>query len=209
MIARLSPSFALLLLLAFASSSAHAYAIRYATSPLGNLVTSDTVQVDLYLDADPGLQLLSIGVLWETDRLDLQPLASSSAPSILETVNPGPGEAASVDRLRDPWVEWPGDKPPGFSQVNVDYASAPDFFPAPASGTNIWLTSLVFHVIDGAGGVPVIDVTLGTSSNILQANGVVVDPADVPITLIPEPMNAVLLGLGIALAAAGGRRARG
>jgi hypothetical protein len=91
----------LLLLLSCVASTAHAYAIRYATSSLDALGTSDTVTVDLYLDAEPGLQLLSIGVLWETSRLAFQPLSSTSASYILYTPNPGPGEAGWVERFRD------------------------------------------------------------------------------------------------------------
>ena len=212
MISRLVSCVSLAVLLVCVGSDAQAWAIRYSTSALESLSTSDTVTVDLYLDADPGLQLLSIGVLWEETRLAFQPLASTSASYILYTPTPGPGQSGQVDRVRDPWSEWPGVKPPGFRQLNVDYwvpfHATLGFPPAAASGTDIWLTSLVFHVISGAGGPPVIDVTLGTSSNILQANDTVVDPDTVPITLIPEPVTGLLFALGLAGAVAGGARRR-
>jgi hypothetical protein len=194
-------------LLVAAASTADAYAIRYSVSPLGSLSTSDTIQVDVYLDADPGLQLLSIGVLWETDVLSFQPLASSSPSYILYTPSPGPGEAAWLEPTRDPWIEWPGLKPPGFSQVNLDFNTPLPIYPSPASGTNIWLSSLVFHVDDASGGPPILDVTLEAAGNVLHSYDVDVDPADVPITLIPEPATAAMLGLGLALALRRGRRA--
>lgn len=201
---------AISILLVCGSGTAHAYAIQYSTSPLGSLTTSDTVTVDLYLDADPGLQLLSIGVLWETSRLEFQPLASSSASYILYTPTPPPGQAGEVDRLRDPWVEWPGTKPPGFSQVNIDYttpfSSVEGFLPAAESGTNIWLTSLVFHVLDGSGAPPIIDVTITAAGNVIYANDAEIDPADVPITLIPEPATGLLVAMGLLVSVLGGAR---
>lgn len=192
----------LLLIVWLAAASADAYAIRYAVTPETNLATSDTVQLDLYLDADPGLQLLSIGVLWETNKATFQPLASTTPSYILYTPTPGPGQADRVEPLRDPWIEWPGDKPPGFSQVNIDF-STPDILPAAASGTHVWLTSLVFHVDNPLGLVDGFLVTLETSSNVLYSNDDYVDPADVPITRIPEPtsLGLLLLGIGVALRA--------
>ena len=59
---------ALALPLRLLASNAHAYAIDYVVSPTTGLTTSDTVQVDIYIDADQGLQLLSIGVLWRQTR---------------------------------------------------------------------------------------------------------------------------------------------
>jgi hypothetical protein len=193
-----------ILLVWLAAATADAYAIRYAVTPETNLATSDTVQLDFYLDADPGLQLLSIGVLWETDKASFQPLASSAPAYFLYTPTPGPGEADRVVPLRDPWAEWPGDKPPGFSQVNLDYSTpAPDLLPAAASGLDIWIASLVFHVDNPLGLVDGFLVTLETSSNVLYSNGVTIDPADVPITRIPEPasLGLLLLGIGVALRA--------
>ena len=77
---------------------------------------------------------------------------------------------------------------------------------APASGTNVFLTSLVFHVIDGAGEPPLIDVSLGTTSNILMANGALVDASQVPIRQLPEPLTGLFLGLGVAVSALAQRR---
>lgn len=209
---------ALLGLLA-AAGTARAYAIQYAVSSLADLQPSDTVQVDVYLDAEPGLQLLSVGVLWETDRLSFDPLASSMPATILYTSTPPLGFASYAEPLRNPWVEWPGDKPEGFSQVNLDFTTPFDlddpFPPAAGSGTGIWLSSLIFHV-DSAGAPPVIDVSLDAAGNILYANDEVVEvdgvwrstgpveiaSADVPITLVPEPTTALLLVLGVAGAAA-------
>jgi hypothetical protein len=95
--------------------------------------------------------------------------------------------------------------------MNVDFTTPPlAFLPAAGSGTNFWLTSLVFHVIDGAGAPPIIDVTLEAGGNVILANGVTLDPASVPITLIPEPSTGLLLveGLAAATLLRRGRRSR-
>ena len=81
--------------------------------------------------------------------------------------------------------------------------------PAAASGTGIYIATLVFHITPQfAGGTITLCITCG--GNILNANGanqgnVTLGP---DIVLVPEPTTAMLIGIGIlGLAAAGRRRA--
>ena len=207
---------------------ASAWAILWATSYDGSASNpSDTVTVDLILDAEPGLQLLSIGILWDAAAVSFDPASSTSPAVILESTSPGPGESSHVERARDPWVEWPGNRPAGFDQVNVDYlvpfSPVTGFPPAAASGTGISLGTLVFHV-ETAGLAPRFDVTLQAAGNILYANDVavdaegnviptqlgIVDISTVSITPLPEPDTSLVVaaGLLVAVAAAAGRGKR-
>ena len=208
-----------------AADSAQGYAFQYRVNlppqPPGNLalaVTSDTVSVDLYLDAEPGLNSFEIGVLWDDALYEYDP-SLNTAPSYI-LYDPDAGMAAASHLFPNgTWSEWPT-PPPGRAQANVRFLSSGGFdLPASASGQDIWVASLIFHVTQpvyldsfevslGVGGT---GVFVGGNRSTIPLEQL--DPADVPITRLPEPLTATLLGAAIALAAAFGfrvpRRARG
>ena len=105
--------------------------------------------------------------------------------------------ATSVYPLQNPAQTWPGDKPPDTLQVNVNFAEGA-INPAVASGSNIWIASLVFHVDDTSLASTEIAMTLEAGGNVLRSNDVEIDPATVPlsapiqVTFAPEPTAASL-----------------
>ncbi len=193
--------------------------------PLSSFTTSDTVTLDLLLDAEPGLQSFSVSVL-HNDVLGYDPVASASLPIVhaappasygttgarpayilyapgppAAALYPVPGSAA--------WPAWPS-PPAGKGQEKVDYATG-SLASTLASGTGIWIASLVLHVtaeFDTA------EIFLDPGGIIIQANGSAIDPASVilpePIVLtghaVPEPLTGLLMGAGLVVAAAASRR---
>ena len=103
---------------------------------------------------------------------------------------------------------------PGTEQVNINYTE-PAFRTTLATGTGIYVASMVFHVV-----ADFASETLAlafTTSNLIQTGVVVTDPAliglSAPITLtghagppVPEPTPAMLIGLGILGLGRAGRR---
>jgi hypothetical protein len=202
-----------------AAADADAYAISYDLFSGGERVPSysyvyayDTVTVDIYLDTEPGLNLFSLGVLWPTQQATFLAEASSGPSYIL--YSPGAamtGHAQWLEPYGFPWVEWPGDKPPGTSQVNVAFAGVP-LAPSLEAGTDIWVASLVFQVAYPPGYLYAeqIQLTLAAAGNAFVVDdGVFLGPADVPITRrIPEPGTAALVVGGVALGLVAQRRRR-
>lgn len=200
------------------SSGARAFAIEYEIQYDPDpyfLVPNETVQVDIYLDAGTGLQLLSFGVFYE-DFLTYDPVASAAlspkgpGPSgaqpsyILYSPPSGKGAATVLYPQHTPaFATWPN-PPPGMGQVNIDYAEA-SFSPAEASGTNIWIASLVFHA-NGFGPQADSVIQLGFSydaGHVIYANDHEIQFVDVPITLLnplPEPVTGLLLFVGVVVA---------
>jgi len=72
MLARRLPCVSFAALVVCVGSNAQAFAIQYRSSARDWMYTSDTVAVDLYIDAEPGLQLLSIGVHHRPDEAQHQ-----------------------------------------------------------------------------------------------------------------------------------------
>lgn len=215
-------------LLLFGATSASAFAVnmvsRFATS---SLTTSSIVVVDVFLDADPGLTLLSIGVLADDAYLNYDGPASSAIARCGACVGGGLSGAqpsyilytggknlSILYPLQTPhFVNWPGILPPGKEQVNINYTE-PAFKAAAASGVGIWIATLVWHVtqeFDTAS----IELSMVAGGNILQTGAIIIPPSDIalsgPISLtghLPEPTTAMLIGLGvIGLVVAGRRRA--
>ena len=218
-------------LLLFGAASASAFAINMtARGATSGLTSSDTVIVDVFLDADPGIQLLSVGVLYPGDGTVLYDGPGSAA---LTPIGSGPSGAQPSYLLYTPasgsfmamvpltilypqqtpyWLNWPA-PPPGQDQVNINYAEA-SLTPSLGSGTGIYIATLVFHIEPGFTGGSV-ELSLTSGGNVLQASGSIVDPNTVPLSapivltgVVPEPTTAMLIGLGVlGLAVAGRRRA--
>ncbi len=156
-------------LLSMGAGSASAYSLRIDRSDSNGTVTSsDTVIVDVYLDAEPGLFAFSVGVLYDPTELSYNGPASQALPP-----NPlGPSQntdgsqpayilyAPAAGSLAAVWLFpfftphrlW-GVPPPGLEQVNIDFlsikgASAPRLYQStPAAGTNIYIATLLFDVV--------------------------------------------------------------
>jgi hypothetical protein len=223
-------------LLLFGASSASAFALNWAArGSTTSLTTSDTVTVDVFLDADPGLQLLSVSVLFPDDgsltydgpasaALPPSSVGSSGAqasyilysPANMVAMTP----AVTIYPQQIPyWLYWTGTLPPGQQQVNINYADS-TFTGSGASGTGIYIATLVFHVEPGLVNSS-LEMALTSGGNILQAGGEIlassaVGPGTVPVGApivitgvpVPEPTTAALIGLGVlGLAMAGRRRA--
>jgi hypothetical protein len=222
--------------LLFGATSASAFAINWAPRGATNsLTTSDTVTVDVFLDAETGLQALSVGVLYPDDGTvaydaaasDALPpsgpgLSGSSASYILYT--PASGSmltampATYLVPQQVPWGNWPGNLPAGQLQVNINYAEVA-LSGATASGTGIYIATLVFHIEPGFTGAT-LQLCNTCGGNVLStAFGgppIVIAPGDIPLGApieltgvpVPEPTTAMLIGLGVlGLAVAGRRRA--
>lgn len=223
--------FSWLLFLAAPQASAFSYSMTSRT-PTSGLSVGDPVVVDVFFDADqPDVLIASVAVVGE-DVLRFDPVASALLPVIYPAPpasagtngsqpgyilhSPGAGDvpATWLESFRSPWIEWPGLKPPGTVQVNVDYLSNQflNGISAKATGTGIWVGSLLFEV--GAD-FATSEIQLAfTSSNVLALFTepdihTVIDPADIglssPIVLtgtLPEPTTATLIALGLAVSAA-------
>jgi len=213
-------------LLLFGATSASAFAINMvARGPVDSLTVSSTVTVDVFLDAEPGLTFLSVSVLADTDALlDYDGPASALAPAF-GPAGPGAqptyilytgGKGATIlyPQQTPNWLNWPA-PPLGKEQVNINYIE-PTFKAASASGTGIWIATLVWH-ITGAFDTAELALSLTSGGNILQTGPTIIPPSAVslsaPIVLtgvpvVPEPTTAMLIGLGIlGLGLAGRRRA--
>ncbi len=173
--------------------------------------TSETVSVDLYLDAEPGLNRFAVGVLWD-DALYEYDRGLSTGPSYI-LYDPGAGMAAAAYLFASPssFAEWPN-PPPGRGQTNIVFLSSGGLrLPASASGQDIWIATLVFHAAEAVREFDSFDVSLEVGGTVVFVGGTLseletLDPTDVPITRIPEPVTAVLLSAAIACVALFGLR---
>jgi hypothetical protein len=211
-------------LLLFGATSASAFAINMnLRGPASSYGTSDFVTLDVFLDADPGLTLLGINVIAaDTNILTYDPIASAAAPAS-GSAGPGGqptyilytgGKNSSIlyPQQTPAWLNWPA-PPPGAEQVNINYVE-PSFKAAAASGTGIWIATLVWHV-DQAFTSTSIYLSMTAGGGILQTGTVVQPPSTIalsaPVVItghVPEPTTAMLIGLGVlGLGIAGRRRA--
>lgn len=210
-------------LLLFGATSASAYAVNMTLrgSP-SSFATSSVVIVDVFLDADNPITLLSVGVLADDALLDYDAAASAAAPAsggagpgaqpsyILYTG--GKGATILYPAQTPAFLNWPA-PPPGQEQVNINYAE-PAFGSTSATGTGIWIATLVWHV-NQAFDTTQIALSLTSGGNVLQDGITVIPPSTVglsaPIVIsghVPEPTTAMLIGLGVlGLSVAGRRRA--
>lgn len=211
-------------LLLFGATSASAFAINMnARGATSSLSASSTVTLDVFLDADPGLTFLGINVLASDTNILTYSVADSVAspagggagagpyPSyILYTA--GKGSTILYPQQTPAWLNWPA-PPPGEEQVNINYAE-PAFGSASASGTGIWIATMVWHIDQDFTSTSVY-LSLTAGGGILQTGATVIPPSAValsaPVVLtgtLPEPTTAMLIGLGVlGLGIAGRRRA--
>jgi hypothetical protein len=223
-------------LLLFGATSASAFAINMvARGPVSSLGASDHVVVDVFLDAEAGLTLLGVNVLATDATLNYDGPASAAVarcvactgggtsgaqPSYILYTPAGPKNMPPATNLlpqqTPAFLNWPI-PPVGYEQVNINYAE-PSFAAAPATGTGIWIATLVWHVT-GEFDTAELIVSITAGGGIVQTGGIanptMIPPSDVtlsaPILLtghLPEPTTAMLIGLGVVgLVVAGRRRA--
>ncbi len=214
-----------------ASAYTHSFGARDAgglTTVLSSLTSTDTIVVDVFFDNVGGNPIVafSFGVVYDNPGLAYDKIASEF---LLAQGGAGPGAQASyilytpgagtvpttilypiVTPSFNTWVA----PAPGTNQVNIDYFE-PTFGAATATGSNIWIASLVFHIEPGyASGLIQLCATCG--GNALQTtiafvqfdeNDSVILGNPIALTVvIPEPTTAALIGLGILGLAIAGRR---
>ncbi len=214
-------------LLLFGAASASAFAVSMvARGATTGLQVSDTVTVDVFLDATGGITIFSVAVL-VSDPAVLSydgPASAALPPSGVGTSGAqqsyvlygGMGKSATylVPAVTPYFLTFPGSSPTGGPQINVFYTES-SLGTTTATGVGIYVATLVFHVVqDFAIDSETLQLAFLTG-NVIQDGTRVVDPSDIglsgPITLrgtIPEPTTAMLIGLGIiGLGLAGRRRA--
>jgi hypothetical protein len=220
-------------LLVFGAASASAFNITMTSSYDGVTVlgSSDTITVNVFLDAPTsGLQTLSVSVIVDSSALAYDAAASTALPInypapavIYGTTGNQPGYilystvpvamASAVAGLypqQTPFQTWPA-PPAGSQQVNINLANA-GFVATSATGNNIWLSSLVFHVIDAENHLSSTEIEVSVSNggntvfaNSVEQKGSTTTSAPIQVNL-PEPTTALLIGFGLLGLGLAGRR---
>lgn len=166
-----------LVVLPAAGANAFALDLRLNSLSAGQdtpLVPGNAVLVDVYLDAEPGLEFLSVAVLFDDDGiLEYLPDESTTPYYILYT---GGKASTYLVPTWDPPRIWTGPEPqvPGKLQVNIDYQPN-TFRPAVASGMGIWIATLWFEVAEVGDGETEIELTLDAGGTIVKVHGERVD----------------------------------
>lgn len=143
-----------------------------SADPANLLEPGDDVVVDVYLDAEPGLEFLGLAVIFDDDEILSYDPGSSSMPTYI-LYNAGSGtflEPNVVNPGVDPPHYWNGINLPGKRQIIIEYLE-PSFRSALASGTNIWITTLTFPVTQIGDGDSTLELTLDAPATIAQAFG--------------------------------------
>jgi hypothetical protein len=161
------------------------------------LSTSDVVIVDVFLDADGPVSIVSVAVVNSNpDAVRYDGPASAALP-----VHPGAGTFGNSTGAQSsyilyeplargsnylvPWVLSPyfltyPPETPGTEQVNVAYHER-ILGTTHATGSNIYMATLVFHVLQD---FSIADLTLEfTSSNLIQAGSVTVPASSVSLSV--------------------------
>ena len=180
----------------------------------GFLHTGDTVQVHVYLDAEPGLQVLALAILYDGGleydagaSVALPPKGrgeSGAQPSYI-LYSAGKPAIAVYPQQTPAFDPWPN-PPAGREQVNVNFAE-PGLRPARVGGYGLWIASLVLEAKQPFFTEPDIELSLDESSSALIVYDERLDPAQVPIERVPEPGSPIgLISLATALLLRLGRR---
>jgi hypothetical protein len=212
-----------LLALLLVSSQASAWALSVVSQgPVSSLTSSDTVTLDIFLDADAGLTLLSTAITYDDDgELTYNgPASDALLPNTTNCIAPacgvGPGGAQPQYILytggkgstilypqQTPfWLNWPGVLPPDRLQVNLNFAE-PAFGSASATGTGIYIGTLVFDVNATVDGTAPMELCIDCAGNILQEGLTVIPASQIPLTgtpimvTLPEPAIASLALAGL------------
>ncbi len=172
------------------ASTASAFETRMTSAYAGqNLSVGDTVDIEIHFDADAiGVQLFSLGFLFETAELVYVPQTNASVgvPSYIlygmGTVG-GMMVTTQLNAQQSTWLLWPGNKPPGKSQVNINWADE-TFNGTLVTGSDIKIAEIRFQVVSVGNGASNIDMSLTAGGNIFQ---VLLDPNS-PLTLVGSPI---------------------
>jgi hypothetical protein len=197
------------LLLVFASA-ASAFEITMTTSYGGETIAvSDSVVVDVFIDTEAGLVVWSGAVLYDPDELFYDSAASAALPP--QAAGPSGAQPSYIlytggrpstilyPQQTPAWLNWPA-PPADKEQVNINWAEK-SLAPATASGTGIYVASMVFETT--ADGTAVIELCTSCGGNVLDFDGVV-PPSDIPLNgtpitvTVPEPAVAGLALAGLA-----------
>jgi hypothetical protein len=148
------------LLILGATTTAAAFAVNMtARGATSSYTRSDTVTVDVFLDAEPGIRNLAIPVVASNSGLlDYDPGASAASPRCATCIGPGTGGAQPsyilcaggkpstilYPQQTPAFLNWPA-PPAGAEQVNINFTERA-FGATTSSGTGIWIATLVFEV---------------------------------------------------------------
>ncbi len=235
-------------LLLFSATSASAWAVdmqvrQTSTGGLSSFDVSDTITVDVFFDATGfEINLFTTSVI-SSDASVLQYNAAASAalpiihpapPTAFGTTGAQPGYILYTPGIGGmpptpatalypqqtpaflPWVA----PPPGAEQININYAETniTDEFGTQSTGLNIWIASMVFHVVAPfetvdlfptmSIGPMVLEVNPNSVGSGTQIQDQVAVSGGVTLNghLVPEPTTAALIGLGLLGLAISGRR---
>jgi hypothetical protein len=201
-------------MLLFGASSASAYAFNMEQNggpgTGTNVAPSDVITMDIYLDADiSGTPAFQLAILFDDDgMMQYDEAASTTASYILYTG--GKGATYLVPGQTRPPL-WGGTQQPGKQQVNVNYLENSLGF-ASATGSDIWIAQLVFHVASLGDGSSTIELTLlGNGSTVVSVGGADISSTtgiSGSYTFVPEPTTALLIGFGLVGLTLAGRRRR-
>jgi hypothetical protein len=188
---RLTQSCLIVMIALLCASTASAFEARmtsaYAGQPLG---VGDTVDIDVHFDATTvGVQLLSLGFLFETAELVYVPQTNASVgvPSYILFGGSMPSRALYAQQTT--WLLWPGTTPPGLSQVNINWADT-TFTGTAVTGSDLKIAQIRFQVVSVGDGASNIQMSVGAGGNIFQVTAVPGTPGDpnTPITLVGSPI---------------------
>ncbi len=192
------------------ATSASAFEYFFSAPGYGGeaLDVGDSVAIDMHIDMqEVGLQLLSIGVLFDPVELayngqaseDLPPQgpgSSGAAPSYILYMAGKPATVLYPTQYPQ-WIPWPV-PPAGKGQININFSVPSLLNPAQATGTDIYVASMVFDVVAEGDGTALLEACVTCGGNVLRINNVTIPPGTIPVqgspivVTVPEPTMAAL-----------------
>jgi len=215
--------------LLFGSAGAGAFGVAVTANYTEGEILSvgDTVTINLFVDPEPALAYFVIPVLAEDTLFDyvpnpacatLYPMPGCGSPTYI-LYSPAAGMTPLTRMLpTDPFSSTIG-VPPGTEKVVVDYANLVfQRHPIVATGTNIWVASIVWHLASVGDGQSELTVDL-PSAAVYVDELQLLDPQTIPINgepgqpwtltvTTPEPATALLIAMGLLGLAARSRSRR-